>query len=293
MVDGLKPGRPIRRRLARRSCADVPAPTCDLRLSLLLGEMERTAGNVEVDRSGGVGLVPQSAWIVNASLRENIVMERPFDVEWYGEVVRACALERDVAGLSEGDATEIGERGVTISGGQKARLSLARALYGKPALLLLDDPLSAVDQHVAQHLVREAIVRLAKQTLGASVILVSHQLQFAAGLADHLVLLSHGCVQVQGTVEELASQGLLGSARSSHGTSAGVGQKSAAPIETAVPAIDAPAGDVPAGDAPKNDLTEVRAIVGEAAGGATAKEAGAERAAAQDSAVNATRALSM
>ena len=178
-------------------------------LQLLLGEMPLTAGSLHVNRADGIGYVPQTTWIVNASLRDNILMHRPFDPSWYWEVVRACALQGDVASLCDGDGTEIGERGVTVSGGQKARISLARALYGRPSLLLLDDPLSAVDQHVARHLVREAVVRLGQQVLGASVVLASHQLQFAYGLADCALLLSHGTVKATGTVEELTALGLL------------------------------------------------------------------------------------
>ena len=111
-------------------------------------------GSVRVRREGGVGYVPQQAWVLNASVRENVLLGREYEQGWYREVLRCCALEPDLRALPRGDETEIGERGVTVSGGQKARLSLARALYGRPALLLLDDPLSAVDMHVAQHLVQ-------------------------------------------------------------------------------------------------------------------------------------------
>ena len=178
-------------------------------LQLLLGEMLVCSGGLRVSTEGGIGYVPQQAWIVNASVRDNILLGRAFDEAWYSEVLGCVCLGVDLASFPTGDRTEIGERGVTVSGGQKARISLARALYGKPALLLLDDPLSAVDMHMAHHLVDVALLRVARRTLGCTVVLASHQLQFVHELADLVVLLSHGRVLAQGTPADLAAQGLL------------------------------------------------------------------------------------
>jgi len=178
-------------------------------LQLLLGEMLVCSGGLRVSTEGGIGYVPQHAWIVNASVRDNILLGRAFDEAWYSEVLGCVCLGVDLASFPTGDRTEIGERGVTVSGGQKARISLARALYGKPALLLLDDPLSAVDMHMAHHLVDVALLRVARRTLGCTVVLASHQLQFVHELADQVVLLAHGRVLAQGTPADLAAQGLL------------------------------------------------------------------------------------
>ena len=178
-------------------------------LQLILGELPASSGAVggsalaEARASGGIGYVPQRAWILNTSLRENILLGRPYEPQWYAEVVRRCALEHDLGTMAEGDLTEIGERGVSISGGQKARISLARAVYGRPPLVLLDDPLSAVDAHVARHLVTELLVGLLKRS-ATTVVLVTHQVQHAAELADRVVVLKGGRVTASGTVNDLA-----------------------------------------------------------------------------------------
>lgn len=107
-----------------------------------------------------------------------------------------------------GDDTQIGERGVTVSGGQRARLSLARALYGRPAVFLLDDPLSAVDAHVAAQLVEECLLGEIK-AYGAAVVLASHQVHLAAGLATRVYLMEEGRIVDAGTPAELVMKGLL------------------------------------------------------------------------------------
>lgn len=97
--------------------------------------------------------VPQTAWLQNASIRANICFGLPFRPERYHEVLAACSLVSDLAILEDGDSTEIGEKGINLSGGQKARVSLARAVYSRASLLLLDDVLSAVDAHTSAHIV--------------------------------------------------------------------------------------------------------------------------------------------
>ncbi|KAF9967324.1 hypothetical protein BGZ70_009949 [Mortierella alpina] len=119
-------------------------------LSAIIGEMYKLQGTIRV--RGEVAYVPQQAWILNATLRDNILFGKPFDQERYRHVLDVCGLEPDLAMLPAGDQTEIGERGINLSGGQKQRVSLARATYQDADIYLLDDPLSAVDAHVDQHL---------------------------------------------------------------------------------------------------------------------------------------------
>lgn len=117
--------------------------------SQLSGELTKLEGILEVN--GSIAYVPQIPWIQNASLRDNILFGRPFNSRLYQHVLEACALLPDLAILPHGDRTEIGEKGINLSGGQKARVSLARAAYQESDLYLLDDPLSAVDAHVGKH----------------------------------------------------------------------------------------------------------------------------------------------
>ncbi|KAI9534115.1 hypothetical protein NQZ68_016833 [Dissostichus eleginoides] len=119
-------------------------------LSAMLGEMEKKSGFVSV--KGSVAYVPQQAWIQNASLKDNILFGGERKESWYHRVLEACALLPDLDILPAGDSTEIGEKGLNLSGGQKQRVSLARAVYRKSDVYLLDDPLSAVDAHVGQHI---------------------------------------------------------------------------------------------------------------------------------------------
>ncbi|XP_054167266.1 ATP-binding cassette sub-family C member 2-like [Oppia nitens] len=122
-------------------------------LSAIIGEMDRIDGTVNVRHGLQTAYVTQEAWIQNTSLKNNILFGKTFDRELYDRVIDNCALRQDLSQLSGGDETEIGEKGVNLSGGQKQRLSLARAVYSGADLYILDDPLSAVDSHVSQHIV--------------------------------------------------------------------------------------------------------------------------------------------
>ncbi|KAI8611102.1 P-loop containing nucleoside triphosphate hydrolase protein [Chytriomyces sp. MP71] len=121
-------------------------------LSALLGEMykEKDGGSVHI--RGTIAYVPQTSWIMNDTLRNNITFGNGYDLDWYNTVIAACGLMPDLEILPGGDATEIGERGINLSGGQKQRISLARAVYSKADIYLLDDTLSAVDAHVGRHI---------------------------------------------------------------------------------------------------------------------------------------------
>ncbi|KAJ2186808.1 hypothetical protein EV181_003106, partial [Coemansia sp. RSA 532] len=118
--------------------------------SALLGDMRLEQGDVAVH--GSVAYAPQQPWIMNATLRDNILFGLKYDEAFYIRVIDACALRPDLDMLAAGDLTEIGEKGINLSGGQKARVSLARAVYARADVYILDDPLSAVDAHVGRHL---------------------------------------------------------------------------------------------------------------------------------------------
>ncbi|KAK5982171.1 ABC transporter domain-containing protein, partial [Trichostrongylus colubriformis] len=115
-------------------------------LQALLGEMDKLRGYVGV--SGRIAYVPQQPWMQNQTIRQNIIFGKRYDEYFYNRVLDACALYPDLQMLPHGDMTEIGEKGINLSGGQKARISLARAVYQNHDIYLLDDPLSAVDSHV-------------------------------------------------------------------------------------------------------------------------------------------------
>ncbi|XP_066571078.1 ATP-binding cassette sub-family C member 5 isoform X2 [Amia ocellicauda] len=166
-------------------------------LSALLGQMILLEGSIAV--RGEFGYVAQQAWILNESLKENILFGKKYNEAKYKAVLEACSLNIDIAELPHGDMTEIGERGVNLSGGQRQRISLARALYSDHPLLLLDDPLSAVDAHVGAHLFHKAIRGAAQ---GRTVLFITHQLQYLAE-CDELVLMKEGKIAEQGTHAEL------------------------------------------------------------------------------------------
>lgn len=128
----------------------------------------------------------QEAWIFPGSIRQNILFAQEYDKQRYSEIIQICALEEDLKQFPYGDMTLVGERGIELSGGQKARLNLARALYTQGTdIYLLDDPLSAVDAAVSRHIFEKCIK---KYLAGKLRILVTHQLQYLAQ-ADYVVVL--------------------------------------------------------------------------------------------------------
>ena len=151
------------------------------------------------DRS--LALVSQTAWIQNMRVKENILFGRQDRPSLYQEVLEATALGPDLALLPAGDNTEIGEKGVNLSGGQKQRLALARAAYTEAQLDMLDDPLSAVDAHVAKHLFHKLIGP--EGLLNRSTrIIVTHNLSFLS-LMDRIILLEEGKIVLEGSYEEI------------------------------------------------------------------------------------------
>ncbi|KAG0085747.1 Multidrug resistance-associated protein 1 [Podila epicladia] len=167
--------------------------------SALLGEMYKIQGKVQV--SGRLAYVPQQPWIINASLRDNILFGSAYDESRYNAVVNACGLTPDLAILPAGDMTEIGERGINLSGGQKQRVSLARAAYGDADIYLLDDPLSAVDAHVDQHL-WEHLIGPTGLLKDKARVLVTHGMNHLKE-ADQIVVLKGGAIAEQGHYSDL------------------------------------------------------------------------------------------
>ncbi|KAF9109180.1 hypothetical protein BGX27_007889 [Mortierella sp. AM989] len=170
-------------------------------IAALLGQIRQTGGGPKMKIYGKSSYVPQEAWLINVNLRQNIIFGKDFDRDRYNTVIKVCALERDLTLLSHGDMTEIGERGSNLSGGQKQRVSLARAVYHKSDIVLMDDPLSAVDQNVGKHIFDQCIRGYLSDR---TVIIVTHQLQYLHR-CDKIVMLRNGSIAYQGTFDELMS----------------------------------------------------------------------------------------
>lgn len=157
---------------------------------------------------GVCAYVPQAAWLRNASIQDNILFGLPLDEERYHKTLEVCALISDLKILEDGDQSEIGERGVNLSGGQKARVSLARAVYSRASILLLDDILSAVDAHTAHHIYFECIK--GELMHGRTVILVSHHVQLCLTGASYVVALDNGHLLFAGEREAFEASPVKG-----------------------------------------------------------------------------------
>ncbi|KAJ2120809.1 hypothetical protein IW147_004749 [Coemansia sp. RSA 720] len=171
-------------------------------MSAILGDMIKSDGSVRI--RGSIAYVPQQAWILNATLRDNILFGSQLDQEFYDRVVDACALRPDLDMLPCGDMTEIGEKGINLSGGQKARVSLARAVYARADVYLLDDPLAAVDAHVGKHIFTHVLGPQGMLKSRAR-ILVTNAVQYLSNVA-HIVMLQDGVVVDQGSFAQAMAQ---------------------------------------------------------------------------------------
>uniref|UniRef100_A0A8C4YJF2 ABC-type glutathione-S-conjugate transporter n=1 Tax=Gopherus evgoodei TaxID=1825980 RepID=A0A8C4YJF2_9SAUR len=168
-------------------------------LSALLGELQKLDGYAAI--KGTVAYVPQQDWIQNASVEENIIFGDEMDESWYNRVIDACALQPDLESFPAGSKTEIGEKGINISGGQKQRVSLARAVYKKAAVYLLDDPLSAVDAQVGQHIF-EHVIGPNGLLKDRTRVLVTHAINILPQV-DNIVLMVDGEISETGSYQEL------------------------------------------------------------------------------------------
>ncbi|XP_020802461.1 probable multidrug resistance-associated protein lethal(2)03659 [Drosophila serrata] len=166
-------------------------------LHAILGEIELMQGRVEIH--GRISYAAQQPWVFQGSIRENILFVEPYEEHRYRAVVHACQLERDLELLPRGDATVVGERGISLSGGQKARIALARACYRQADIYLFDDPLAAVDAQVGKLLMDKCFHRL---LAGKMRILITHHVQLLKSV-DHLLLLEAGHLTQQGSYEQL------------------------------------------------------------------------------------------
>ncbi|KAK4616029.1 ABC-type transporter cicA [Fulvia fulva] len=167
-------------------------------LAALAGDMRKTSGSVTFGANRRA-FCPQSAWIQNATVKDNITFGRDYNKKWYNDVVDACALRPDLDMLPAGDMTEIGERGITVSGGQKQRLNIARAIYFDADIIIMDDPLSAVDAHVGRHIMDNAICGLLK---GKARVLATHQLHVLHRV-DRIVWMKDGAIHKIATFPQL------------------------------------------------------------------------------------------
>ncbi|ODQ52786.1 hypothetical protein SAICODRAFT_80947 [Saitoella complicata NRRL Y-17804] len=159
-------------------------------LLALLGEMRLLEGSFDLPRGNGVAYVAQTAWLQNATIKENILFGSEYDEERYEKTLDACALRPDLESFEAGDQTEVGEKGVTLSGGQKQRLSLARAVYSNAQTVLLDDVLSALDIHTGKCIFENCIK--GELLRGRTVILVTHHVTLCSPAADQVIVLRDG-----------------------------------------------------------------------------------------------------
>jgi len=170
-------------------------------LAALLAEMPRAMGTVWL--RGSVAYVPQTAFVLNDTVRGNILFGLPFDEARYAEVLRVCQLEADIAILPAGDLCEIGDKGINLSGGQRQRVALARAVYADADVYIFDDPLSAVDAHVGRAIFNECMLKMLAKTTR---ILVTHGLQYTRR-TDRVLVMAGGSMAEQGTYAELLAAG--------------------------------------------------------------------------------------
>ncbi|KAL5283207.1 ABCC4.2 family protein [Megaselia abdita] len=169
-------------------------------LNVILGELPLSDGTLTIN--GKISYVSQEAWVFEGSIKDNIVFVEDFNEERYQKVLKVCSLEQDLLMFPKRDLTIVGERGISLSGGQKSRINLARGIYRKADIYLLDDPLSAVDTVVGKHLYEKCIEEFLCDKIR---ILVTHQIHFLSK-AKHVILIDKGCIEAQGSFEDVQNE---------------------------------------------------------------------------------------
>jgi len=171
-------------------------------LQAILRELPLSEGSLDIH--GVISYASQDPWIFSSSIKQNIIFNSPIDEDRYKKVIQVCALKNDFQQFPYGDKTIVGERGVTLSGGQKSRISLARAIYKKANIYLLDDPFSAVDPHVSSHLFEKCIKGFLKEK---TCILITHQIQYLSKV-DKIIHIDNENIIMERTYEEIQASDL-------------------------------------------------------------------------------------
>ncbi|XP_028304429.1 ATP-binding cassette sub-family C member 9 isoform X1 [Gouania willdenowi] len=164
-------------------------------------ETEETDEDIRSKNRNSVAYAAQKSWLLNATVEENIIFGSSFNKQRYKAVIDACSLQPDIDLLPFGDQTDIGERGINLSGGQRQRICVARALYQNTNIVFLDDPFSALDIHLSDHLMQEGIVKFLQDDK-RTVVLVTHKLQYLTN-ADWIIAMKDGSVLREGTLKDI------------------------------------------------------------------------------------------
>ena len=197
-----------------------------LLLAAILGEVDVLSGKINVPQSpptkqrrddlaikdnwiipSAIAFVAQIPWIENASIKDNILFGLPYDEYRYNKVIEVCALKKDLQMLPDGESTEIGANGINLSGGQRWRVTFARALYSRAGILVLDDIFSAVDAHVGRFIYEKGLT--GELGVGRTRILVTHHVALCKSKTKYIVGLGDGTVQNCGLLQELEQDGIL------------------------------------------------------------------------------------
>ena len=174
-------------------------------INAILGNLEIVSNTGDFNINGTISYANQDPWIMNGTIRDNIIYYSPFDSERYNKVLKACQLDTDIDNLKHGDMTEIGSNGTNISGGQRARISMARAIYKDVDIYLFDDPISCVDTYVSMQIFKDAILNVLK---GKTVIFVTHDVRNLQYF-DQIICLEKFEITFNGNYQELVNEGII------------------------------------------------------------------------------------
>lgn len=172
-------------------------------MHVITGELSIKTGHCEV--YGKISYASQMPWIFEGTVRQNIVFTEPYDDAKFRQVVRICCLDKDIEQMPHEDLTMIGEFGFNLSGGQRSRINLARAVYRIADIYIFDDPMASLDFKIGKYIVQQCIQ---EHLAGQSRIIVTNEVQYFK-YAQHLVAMLDGRIEADGTFEEIQKQGLL------------------------------------------------------------------------------------